>query len=456
MLLKPSSLNLRLFIITTFGVLGTMTVVLFFSYHSFEQMMTARFEEKIQFLSRHLASSAILALAFKDQRALLRLAEGVLKEDEVTGVVIEDAQGRMLVKLGTPSPKDRRVEKEVVSRVPEEGLIFGTTTQKLQPLGKVIIYFSTEEFKKRMKHLLFQSVGVGLILALVIDFFLYFLVSRAVTTPLKALLEGVRRIKAGELRFDPPQVSLTEVRELAQAFAEMVDSLKKSREALARSYEEMLRNKTLAEVGRFSLMIAHEIKNPLGIIKGALDLLRKEEMNPEIKSQMLSYIEEEIHRIDTLIQSFLTFARPKKLNFEELDLCELLEMVVKRAAVEYGEGKVHFSCTGPLPFKGDSFWLEQSFFNLIKNAFEAGGKNVWVEVAKKDQRLIVKVWDDGPGIPEEKRQEIFKPFYTDKTKGGTGLGLPIAEQIITLHGGKIEVEEAPTGGALFRITFPYE
>lgn len=449
---KPTGLNARLFLITTLGVLGTMVVVLFFSYRSFEQMMAARFQEKIRFLLRHLSSSAILALAFRDEKALARLAEVVFREEGVTGVVIEDATGRVMVRVGEPGPKDLRLAKMVVSKVPEEGLVFGGERGP-KALGRVVIYFSTSAFERRMRRLLFQSIAVGLFLALLIDLLLYFLVSRAVTTPLKSLLDGVKRVQAGELSFDPPKVSLSEVRELSEAFAEMVNSLRESRAALARSYEEMLRNRTLAEVGRFSLMIAHEIKNPLGIIKGALDLLRKEEVSPEIRSQMISYIEEEVSRIDNLVKSFLTFARPKKLRFEPLELAELLEMVARKAGLEH-QGQVHLNLRNRPKIRGDASWLEQVFFNLIKNAFEAGAKNVWLELGEEKEAVLVKIYDDGPGIPDEKKKEVFKPFYTEKTKGGIGLGLAIAEQIIKLHGGSILLEDHPGGGALFIVIFP--
>ncbi len=450
---RPTGLNARLFLITTLGVLGTMVVVLFFSYRSFEQMMAARFQEKIRFLLRHLSSSAILALAFRDEKALARLAGVVFREEGVTGVVIEDAAGKVLVRLGEPGPKDLRLTKMVVSKVPEEGLVFGGERGP-KTLGRVVIYFSTSAFKRRMRRLLFQSIAVGLFLALLIDLLLYFLVSRAVTTPLKSLLDGVKRVQAGELSFNTPRVSLSEVRELSEAFAEMVNSLKESRAALARSYEEMLRNKTLAEVGHFSLMIAHEIKNPLGIIKGALDLLRKEEVSPEIRAQMISYIEEEVSRIDSLVKSFLAFARPKKLRFEPLELAELLEMVARKAGLEHGKTQVHLNLKDRPKIRGDASWLEQVFFNLIKNAFEAGAKNVWLELEEEGEKVLVKIYDDGPGIPDEKKKEVFKPFYTEKTKGGMGLGLAIAEQIIKLHGGSIRLEDHPKGGALFSVILP--
>ena len=453
--MKGLSLGKRVYLLTTLGLLGAMTISLLFSYRSFEAMMKERFEEKMRFLARHLTSSALLALAFRDEKTLERLARGVLEEEEVTGVEIRDASGKLLVRVGKPSPEDLVLRRRVVSRVPEEGLVFGGMAGP-QVLGHIFIYYSTASFEARMRALLLKSLLAGLFFFLLVDLALYFLVSRAVSAPLRSLLRGVQEVQEGKLEFRPLAVSLPEVRELSEAFAAMVDSLRASRRELARSYEEMARNRTLAEVGRLSLLIAHEIKNPLGIIKGAIDILRKEEVPPEIRAEMISYIEEELSRIDNLVKSFLTFARPKKLRFERIDLRQVIEMAARKLSLGEKAPAFHLEIEEDLPFRGDPQWLEQVFFNLFTNAFEAGAKNIRVRARRDGDGLVVEIRDDGPGIPEEKREEVFKPFYTEKTRGGMGLGLAIVEQIVRLHGGEISLENHPEGGALFRIRFPVE
>ena len=451
-MLRRLSLNQRLLLITTLGVLATTLVAVFFAYQIFGQMMRQRFEEKMELLMRHLVSSAILGIIFRDRPNLERLSRVILQEEEVKAVVIEDARGRVLVKLGTPSEKDLLLKRPVKPALTSENLVF-SAREEIKPYGWVKIYYTTAPFERHMRVLLRRTLLAGLVLALLVDLLLYLLVTRAVTRPLEDLLQAVKRLKEGELVFEPRPVELPEVRTLAEAFSEMVASLKASREELARSYQEMARNQTLAEIGRCSLMIAHELKNPLGIIKGSLDILRKEEVSPEIKGQMFDYIEDEIRRIDHLIKNFLVFARPKKLKFEEVALKGLLEGIRQRFKTELPEKK--FLIEGEeVRLWGDVFWLEQAFYNLVRNAYEAGADTVWCHLKPQGGLVEIEIRDNGPGIPEDRLEEIFKPFFTDKVKGGTGLGLAIVDQIITLHGGRVEAANHPEGGAVFRVLLP--
>ncbi len=451
-MLSRLNLNQRLLLITTFGVLATTLVAVFLAYQIFGQMMRKRFEEKMNLLVRHLVSTAILGIIFHERTTLEKLSRTILQEEEVTAVIIEDAKGQILVKVGEPSIEDLLLKRAIRPEVPQESLIFSTRKEP-RLYGWVKIYYTIAPFEKHMRLLLWRALGAGLILALAVDLFLYFWVTRAITYPLKDLLHAVKRLQEGELSFKARPGNLPEVKTLSQAFSEMVTSLKESQEALVRSYEEMAKNQTLAEIGRCSLMIAHELKNPLGIIKGSLDILRKEEVPAEIKAQMFSYIEEEIKRIDHLIKNFLIFARPKKLKLEKINLLSLLKTLKERISAEM-PGKFFEIKGQDTTFIGDFFWLEQAFYNLIRNAYEAGADKVWCQIKQEENKIILEIKDNGPGIPEEKLKEIFKPFYTDKTKEGTGLGLAIVEQIISLHNGNIEVQNHPEGGAIFRIIFP--
>jgi len=450
------SLNLRLFFITTFGILVTMLVVLSFSYRSFSRMIENRFQEKVSFVFKQMVSSTVLPLVFRDQKALERLAKLVLQEEEIVAVKITDALGKEIVSLGNFSSSEKCLSKPVTSKTSEEeGLVFSTDINPSKILGSVTLCYSTRSLRKRMRALLLKSLLVGLFLAFIIDIALYFLVSRAITRPLSQLVRRVRSVQGGELAFIPFEVSLPEVRELSEAFADMVSSLAHSQRALAESYEEMLRHRTLAEVGRLSLLIAHEIKNPLGIIQGALDILRKEEISPELKVRMLAYIEEEVKRLNDLVQHFLAFAKPKKLSFSTLNLYTVLTAMAEKTRLRYPDREIRLDLPQELIIKGDEHWLERAFTNIVYNAFEAGARSVWISGKQTKEGVVLSFADDGPGIPPEKKGEIFKPFFTEKIKGGVGLGLAVVDQIVRLHGGKIQIIDAPQGGALFKIFFPF-
>jgi signal transduction histidine kinase len=249
--------------------------------------------------------------------------------------------------------------------------------------------------------------------------------------------------------------STPETQRLAAAFNDMLDSLAAGRRTLKLAYEKMARQETLAEVGKFSLMIAHEVKNPLGIIKSSLEMLKTDLNIPE-DNVLLTYAEEEIVRLNTLIESFLMFSRPAKPRFAVIDLNQMLEQIIMGFEIQHGESGVGFSSDIPeTPFEANADFdlLSRGIGNIIKNACEANnGKGVvHIDVVMIQDKWQVFVTDQGKGIDEKDIHKIFEPFFTTKTTG-TGLGLAFADQVIKAHGGSIRVENSETGGCRFCIT----
>ncbi len=235
----------------------------------------------------------------------------------------------------------------------------------------------------------------------------------------------------------------------------MLDSLAEGRRTLKSAYEKMARQETLAEVGKFSLMIAHEVKNPLGIIKSSLEML-KTDMKIPADNLLMNYAEEEIVRLNTLIESFLMFSRPAKPQFEKIDLNQMLEQVLMGFEIQHSTNGLTFECSIPdIPFEAevDFDLLSRGIGNIIKNACEANnGKGVvHIDVKMIQEKWQVFVTDQGRGINEKDRQKIFEPFFTTKITG-TGLGLAFADQVIKAHGGSIRVDNSETGGCRFCIT----
>jgi signal transduction histidine kinase len=219
----------------------------------------------------------------------------------------------------------------------------------------------------------------------------------------------------------------------------------------------MVRQKALAEVGKFSLMVAHEVKNPLSIIKSSLEVLKTDQgIAPD--DSMVLYIEDEIRRLNKLIEDFLIFARPSEVKPRSVDLNELSREVAARGEYLAQEGMMKIvqdipdhECTA----KADPELLTGALWNIVKNACEAinAAGSVWVRVRHTADSWTMEVEDDGEGISEEDMDKIFEPFFTTKTKG-TGLGLAFASQVIGAHGGDIQAERGDMGGALFRIRIP--
>jgi nitrogen-specific signal transduction histidine kinase len=212
--------------------------------------------------------------------------------------------------------------------------------------------------------------------------------------------------------------------------------------------------------------LAHEIRNPLGVIKGSAEMLtQKLQGSDELARELAGYISTEVNRLSALVTQFLNFARPLHADLHTTNLTALLDRVLKNVS-EHWKGKpvqIERAYAGGLPpVPLDESLCEQAFLNLVQNAHEAmeeSGGTLRVEVAPAMQNnrngVTVRLTDSGPGIPDAIREEIFNPFVTTK-KTGVGLGLSIVSQIIDGHHGTIRVEKVSRGGASFTIFFPLE
>jgi signal transduction histidine kinase len=222
--------------------------------------------------------------------------------------------------------------------------------------------------------------------------------------------------------------------------------------------KQIMQAEKMAAIGELAAGIAHEIRNPLGIITGSAETVRKRE-DKKIREEMLNYILEESNRINGLISNFLDFARPKEQKLVNFDLREVLEktlLLLSPQAHTLGVEIKKEIPQKPLWMLIDPDQLRQAFTNLGVNALEAMPQGGVLRVAVIENargRVLVRFSDTGKGVPKEVRAKVFDPFFTTK-EGGTGLGLSIAHRIITQHRGDILLEEGGKGGSSFTITFP--
>lgn len=214
--------------------------------------------------------------------------------------------------------------------------------------------------------------------------------------------------------------------------------------------------------------MAHEIKNPLGVIKGILQLLKKEGV-ADSETEAFDIVFSEVSRIESIIQSLLDYSSPKKVNIEKFDILDIIQEIVVSLKPIINEKKIvilkEYDSTFP-EFSGDKESLYRAFFNIVKNAVEAcfiGGK-VSVKVKpvldmkyrendKEYNYLLMEVEDTGAGISEEEMKHIFTPFFTTKPKG-TGLGMVYTQKVILDHGGFIKVNSKKNRGTRVSIFLP--
>src|SRR6202051_1191336 len=251
-----------------------------------------------------------------------------------------------------------------------------------------------------------------------------------------------------------------ENRRQTQRYQELAGTLAETNRRLEQAQAEARRSERLAALGQMSAGLAHEIRNPLGVIKGSAEMLQQKlgESNP-LAGELAGYISSETNRLGALVTRFLDFARPLHAELTPQDITSVLDRAVHDVAVTHQEEgasvRVERQYQQNLPLVPlDESLSEQAFVNLIQNAYDAmggGGGTLRVVAAraKSSNQAGVegRIEDTGPGIPDELREQIFNPFVTTK-KTGVGLGLSIVSRIIDGHHGSIRLESGGDGSGL--------
>lgn len=234
--------------------------------------------------------------------------------------------------------------------------------------------------------------------------------------------------------------------------------LREQTELLFRTEEQLRRADRLSALGELSAGMAHEIRNPLGSIKGAVEILKDDYTPADAKYEFIGILLKETDRLNRIVQEFLNFARPKSPEYEQADVNGAIDAVLTLTAQE--AGKAGITVRKELdPSLGrqriDAELLKQALLNLVLNAIQAmtPGGALTVRSRLADGAMELAVSDTGSGVPEENRKKLFTPFFTTK-RNGTGLGLAITYRIVENHHGTIDVESEPGKGTTFTVKIP--
>jgi signal transduction histidine kinase len=214
-------------------------------------------------------------------------------------------------------------------------------------------------------------------------------------------------------------------------------------------------NSHLREMNLAAAGLAHETRNPLNIIRGMAQMISKQNEAPAEIREKVRAIVDETDKVTAQLNEFINYSRPREVRRARLALDSVVNEVVRALAYDIEEKKIKLETKGePMTIEADEQLLRQALFNLVLNAIQAVGENGRIQIVTQKvsaSEATVKVGDDGPGVPPERRQEIFKPYFTTNQKG-TGLGLAVVQQIVLTHGWEIECLANEPRGALFCIT----
>jgi two-component system sensor kinase FixL len=213
--------------------------------------------------------------------------------------------------------------------------------------------------------------------------------------------------------------------------------------------------KSLAKLGEMAAVVAHEVRNPIAGIRGALQVITGRMPADQRDRAVLLHIITRLDALNRIVQDMLMFARPRALRNEPLSLGALMSDTASLIERDPNMRSLEIGVTGSADVSGDREMLQVVFQNILMNAAQAmeGQGRIEVTITQLDGRCRVAVADRGPGMPEEVREKAFDAFFTTKHRG-TGLGLPIARRVVEAHGGTIRVDAPAAGGTTISVELP--
>jgi signal transduction histidine kinase len=214
-------------------------------------------------------------------------------------------------------------------------------------------------------------------------------------------------------------------------------------------------NTHLKEMNVAAAGLAHETRNPLNIIRGLAQMISKQSDTPPEVQKKSRAILDETDKVTAQLNEFINYSRPREVRRSVLQLGSVVNEVVRALNYDLEEKKIALQVKGDqLNIEADEQLLRQALFNLILNAVQAADGAGEIEVVAEKRNASeaqLDVRDNGPGVPVDRRDEIFKPYFTTQ-KTGTGLGLAVVQQIVLAHGWEIHCLQNQPKGAIFRIT----
>jgi signal transduction histidine kinase len=282
------------------------------------------------------------------------------------------------------------------------------------------------------------------------------LLRREVIRPLNGLVGTMRSARAGDLTVKADTGRPDELGVAARGFDATLKALRESQMEVESFYRErMLQADRFATVGELATGLAHEIKNPLAGLSGALEVLVDDMVGTPEQHEVVVEMQHQVTRLTKIMESLLSFARPPQPLMRPTDLNATLQKVL--FLVQQQRNKAPIEIRAELspdlqPTLADGAQLEQVFLNLCLNGLQAIDKGGILTVRSRSTETgsTIEVEDNGPGIPLEIRPSVFRPFFTTK-RNGSGLGLAISARIVADHGGHIDFRCPPEGGTVFYV-----
>jgi nitrogen fixation/metabolism regulation signal transduction histidine kinase len=464
------SLNRKLILMMLF-LSFILISVLMFLYSQSEQALFRELERQTKELTKaiQVGVEEVTASGATDEARLSKYlkelnAKGV-KEISIISNADEIVASSNLSKVGQPITHRRKeliIRAELGEPVSEEGstynVILPVVTGNTQ-YGYIHLKINKDDFSqilrinalKRIAATLFVF-GIGIVMA--------FILSRRYTQPIQNVVDAAMRVAAGDLNQNIPVQSRDEIRQLSESFNFMVQKLRETR-----TLEEKLREaEHLSGLGQLSRNMAHEIRNPLNFISLSVDHIGekyppKDEGDRKRFDNLISGIKQEVHRLNKLVNDFLDYSRPIKLNLRTVMVEDLLEDVTALiwAKAEADGIRIIKDYFADVEITVDTDFFKSCILNTITNAFHAmetsDEKTLTIKTEVVGGEFVLCITDNGIGVSQENLSRIFEPFFSTK-QNGLGLGLPMTMRVMEEHSGRVEFNSTEGNGSEVKLILP--
>ncbi|MFQ6108166.1 MAG: ATP-binding protein [Candidatus Aminicenantales bacterium] len=305
-----------------------------------------------------------------------------------------------------------------------------------------------------------KGIIIGVIALATLTFIIIRLFEKLINQPLIRLKDRMKKAQKGDLDIQLYPLKNDEIGSLTQHFNLMVRKLKEANQEIERLFnKQMEKAEHLASIGELAAGLAHEIKNPIAGMKGALEIIHQKTPSSDPKKEIFSEMLLQLEKINRIIQDLLSYARPKEMNLRLIDPNRCIENAINLAKTQTNEKdiQIHFKRlkNGTLAHM-DEDKIQEVMLNLMLNSISAIREKGRITIELHENRkknLEIVFSDDGEGIKKENIPRIFDPFFTTR-KRGTGLGLSICKKIIEAHNGSVDVQSVEGQGTTFLIRLP--
>ncbi|MEH6493167.1 sensor histidine kinase [Halopseudomonas sp.] len=480
--LSPSRLSglqrtLLLFVVLPLLVLTALGIR--FGLEQASQFQEQRLKNDLELIGRAISIPIGTALGENDRQAIELALGSVFVLGEVYGASVFDVNGVRLASAGVTESDLTR------TRIPDLIVATGESQQgfsqvggrhlfsHFMPLfdvggniqGLIQITRRASDFGRALDQLTIIAwaawgvLGLTIICAVMLGHY------GGVGRHVDKLLEHMQRVAQGDHSHRAALEGPAEVAALAEGLNHMLDSIEQARRELDehRAAETALLaqlkdNEKMAAIGGMARGVAHELGAPLSVIDGRARRLQRSSDPDSPHQREFTAIRAQVARLTSTVKQLLDYSRPAAATLRKTDPVQLSNSAVDAITPEFEQARKHlqrhYESDLPALF-GDPARLELALLNLLRNAMQAAHSRVEVNLTSNEQQLIIRISDDGPGLPDNDVNQLLEPFFTTKVPGeGTGLGLAIVQTVVEEHGGALLLNNQPQGGCCASLLLP--